>query len=136
MNFTAKSIEDLPSIASKILKKATYKIFILKGDMGAGKTTLSKELIKLLGSQDEVQSPSFSIVNEYKTSREEPIYHFDFYRINNEEEVLDMGYEEYFYSPSYCFIEWAEKIPSLIPENFHQISLNLNSDQHREITFK
>lgn len=136
MNFIAKSIEDLPKIASEIIQNATHKIFVLRGEMGAGKTTLSKELIKQLGSQDEVQSPTFSIVNEYKTSKGQTVYHFDFYRIKNEEEALDMGYEDYFYNNDYCFIEWAEKIPSLIPENFHEISLNLDSDQYREITFK
>ncbi len=135
MNFVAKSTEDLPKIASEIIQNATYKIFILKGEMGAGKTTLSKELIKQLGSQDEVQSPTFSIVNEYRASNGQAIYHFDFYRIKNEEEALDMGYEDYFYNNSYCFIEWAEKIPSLIPEKFHEISLNLDLDQNREITF-
>ncbi|APD07902.1 tRNA threonylcarbamoyladenosine biosynthesis protein TsaE [Flavobacteriaceae bacterium UJ101] len=135
MNFVAKSTEDLSKIASEIIQNATYKIFILKGEMGVGKTTLSKELIKQLGSQDEVQSPTFSIVNEYRASNGQAIYHFDFYRIKNEEEALDMGYEDYFYNNSYCFIEWAEKIPSLIPEKFHEISLNLDLDQNREITF-
>ncbi len=135
MVFIAKDIHDLPKIASEIIQNATYKLFLLKGDIGIGKTTLSKELIKQLGVYDEVQSPTFSIVNEYQTQKDTIIYHFDFYRIKNEEEVLDMGYEEYFYSDSYCFIEWAEKIPSLIPKSFHQISLNLTSDQYREIIF-
>ncbi|MFV0530567.1 MAG: tRNA (adenosine(37)-N6)-threonylcarbamoyltransferase complex ATPase subunit type 1 TsaE [Flavobacteriales bacterium] len=136
MNFTAKNIHDLPKIASEIIQNATHKIFILKGTMGVGKTTLSKELIKQLGVHDNIQSPTFSIVNEYRTKKGNTIYHFDFYRIKHEEEVLDLGYEEYFYSDSYCFIEWAEKIPSLIPQNFHQINLNLNSDKYREITFE
>lgn len=136
MKFIAKNLQDLPEIAKAIIEKSHHKIFILKGEMGVGKTTLSKELIKQLGSKDTVQSPTFSIVNEYITIKNERIYHFDFYRIKNEEEVLDMGYEDYFYDDSYCFIEWAEKIPSLIPENFHEIHLNLDLRNFREITFK
>ncbi len=135
MKFIAKEVQDLPKIAHEIIQNAQHKIFILRGEMGVGKTTLSKELIKQLGSEDVVQSPTFSIVNEYQTTKGDRVYHFDFYRIKQEEEVLDMGYEDYFYDDSYCFIEWAEKIPSLIPENFHEISLNLDSQQFREITF-
>ncbi len=136
MNFNISNINELPAVASKIIKNATHKIFILKGEMGVGKTTLSKELIKQLGSNDNVQSPTFSIVNEYQTLDGQNIYHFDFYRIKNEEEVLDLGYEDYFYNNSYCFIEWAEKIPSLIPDDFHLIDLNLNLDQSRQLIFK
>ena len=136
MEFIAKNISDLPKIAQSIIEHAIHPIIILKGEMGVGKTTLTKELIKQVGSSDQVQSPTFSIVNEYHTQDGKPIYHFDFYRIQNEEEVLDLGYEDYFYSNSFCFIEWAEKIPSLIPDQFHQISLNLDSDHHRKIIFQ
>jgi tRNA threonylcarbamoyladenosine biosynthesis protein TsaE len=86
--------------------------------MGAGKTTLISNFCKALQSVDETTSPTFSLVNEYKTSKNNTLYHFDFYRINSETEALDMGVEEYFYSGHYCFIEWPEKINNLLPTNY------------------
>lgn len=109
-------LETLPLIARKIL--LTFKgrrVFAFSGSMGAGKTTLIQQLCNQLGVEDFAVSPSFSLVNEYRDPQEEPVYHFDFYRINEIKEVFDMGYEEYFFSGHYCFIEWPEKITELLP---------------------
>ena len=95
----------------------TQKIFAFYGKMGTGKTTFIKELCRQLGSEDVVTSPTFAIVNEYETKNNGLIYHFDFYRIEKQEEVYDLGYEDYFYSDNYCFIEWPELIENLLPEN-------------------
>lgn len=100
-------------------------ILLFYGEMGVGKTTLIKNLCKLLQVKDEVSSPTFSLVNEYQTNHGETLYHFDFYRIKSEEEVMDMGYEDYFYSGSRCFVEWPEKIPNLLPENAIQVHIEL-----------
>src|SRR5258707_13350995 len=115
MLLTANSTIQLPSIASEIISFARgIRIFLFYGDMGAGKTTLIKSLCEYLGTTEPVTSPTFSIVNEYIGSNGQKIYHFDFYRLKNQTEALDMGYEEYFYSDAFCFIEWPEKIPDLL----------------------
>jgi len=100
--------------------------------MGAGKTTLIKSLCEYLGVTEPVTSPTFSIVNEYQ-ARDSKIFHFDFYRLKNETEALDLGYEEYFYSGAYCFIEWPEKIPNLLPEHYIRIKIEVTSDNSRQI---
>ncbi|MBS1765177.1 MAG: tRNA (adenosine(37)-N6)-threonylcarbamoyltransferase complex ATPase subunit type 1 TsaE [Bacteroidetes bacterium] len=113
--FICKSLSELETIAADIamlLKDSTIVLF--KGEMGAGKTTLIRLICKHYGVTDNVSSPTFSIVNEYHTATNEIIYHFDFYRINKISEVYDMGYEDYFYSGNKCFIEWPEKVESLI----------------------
>jgi tRNA threonylcarbamoyladenosine biosynthesis protein TsaE len=94
--------------------------------MGAGKTTMIKALCRELGVTDIVQSPSFSIINEYKTNRGEPIFHFDFYRIKKLEEVFDIGYEEYLYSGFYCFIEWPELMEELLPEDVIKVCIGVD----------
>jgi len=101
--------------------------------MGVGKTTLIKHICKILDVEDNVVSPSFSIVNEYKTLSEESIFHFDFYRIKNFVEALDIGYEDYFYSDSFCFIEWPEKIEELLPENFVYVHIEINENDNSRI---
>jgi len=101
--------------------------------MGAGKTTLIKAICEYLGVTEPATSPTFSIVNEYE-GRDERIFHFDFYRLKNETEALDMGYEEYFYSGAYCFIEWPEKIPNLLPEHYVSIKIEVTGDNSRQIT--
>ncbi len=101
--------------------------------MGAGKTTLIKCLCERLGVTDVVTSPTFSIVNEY-VGADNKIYHFDFYRLKNQAEALDLGYEEYFYSDAWCFIEWPEKISGLLPENFVRIDIEVMPDGSRQIT--
>ncbi|MDB4927352.1 MAG: tsaE [Mucilaginibacter sp.] len=101
--------------------------------MGAGKTTLIKSLCEALGVAGSVTSPTFAIVNEYAGTNAK-IYHFDFYRLKNQTEALDMGAEEYFYSGNYCFIEWAEKIPDMLPHHYISISIEVLNDEKRKIS--
>lgn len=123
----SEDLKKLPDIAKQILEHSTHKKkFLFYADMGVGKTTLIKELSLHLGVSDIVSSPTFSIVNEYKTCRDRKVYHFDFYRIEDEEEALDIGYEEYISSDSYCFIEWPEKIPNLIEEDMVIVKIKLD----------
>jgi tRNA threonylcarbamoyladenosine biosynthesis protein TsaE len=126
------SVSGLPPAASAILEyAANNNIFLFYGDMGAGKTTLIKSLCACLGTTDAVTSPTFSIVNEY--AGPERIYHFDFYRLKKQAEALDLGYEEYFYSGAYCFIEWPEKIPDLLPAHYIRIDIKVLDDNARQI---
>lgn len=135
IKLNAFALEDLPQIAKELLSAiGNHKIITFYGEMGAGKTTLIKQLCKTLKVTDTIQSPTFSIVNEYLTEDNQQIYHFDFYRIKEEEEALDFGVEEYFYSGNYCFIEWPEKIPNLIPEKAVKVSITLTEDNKRLIT--
>ena len=101
--------------------------------MGAGKTTFIKVICHYLGATDIVQSPSFAIINEYQTNQGESLFHFDFYRIKKIEEAYDIGYEDYFYSGSYCFIEWPELVEELLPEN--TVRVYISGDQERTIEF-
>lgn len=134
LDLHTSSISDLPAAAASILNYAgTNKILLFYGDMGAGKTTLIKSLCERLGVVDAVTSPTFSIVNEY-AGASGPLYHFDFYRLSNQTEALDMGYEEYFYSGNYCFIEWPEKIAGLIPDKYTRISIEILDERSRQIT--
>ncbi|MFW6352326.1 MAG: tRNA (adenosine(37)-N6)-threonylcarbamoyltransferase complex ATPase subunit type 1 TsaE [Bacteroidota bacterium] len=111
-------------VAQKVLKTFPRKrVFAFYGEMGAGKTTLIKGLCNYLGVLDTVTSPTFSIVNEYQTLEKGIVYHFDFYRINKMEEAMDMGYEEYFFSGNYCFVEWPGKIENLLPEDCQKLYL-------------
>jgi tRNA threonylcarbamoyladenosine biosynthesis protein TsaE len=136
MLLTATSTTQLPSIASEIISFAkNTRIFLFYGDMGAGKTTLIKALCESLGTTEPVTSPTFSIVNEYIGTKNR-IYHFDFYRLKNQTEALDMGYEEYFYSDAYCFIEWPEKIPDLLPANYVSINIKVLDDNCRQIIIR
>jgi len=113
-----KRLSDLPKVAAEFLEFTKDKsIFTLYGSMGVGKTTFIKAVAEVLGVEDEVNSPTFSIVNEYVTALGDSIFHFDFYRIKDPSEALDFGYEEYFYSGNKCFIEWPEKISNLIPQD-------------------
>tara|TARA_R110002012_G_scaffold13845_3_gene58322 strand:- start:13453 stop:13881 length:429 start_codon:yes stop_codon:yes gene_type:complete len=129
-----EDIAQLPEIASQIIGQAGEgKVWIFEGELGAGKTTLIKELCEQLEVVDNVSSPTFSIVNEYETTEGETIYHFDFYRIKSEAEAADIGVDEYFYSGNYCFIEWPSKIPSLLPEEYLKITLILVSENQRKI---
>ena len=102
--------------------------------MGAGKTTLIKALATEFGVIDQVSSPTFGIVNEYSSAQGTAIYHFDFYRLDDPTEALDIGIEEYFYSGDYCWIEWPEKIAEFIPDNFLLIRIQTDGDQSRTIT--
>lgn len=116
---------DLPAAAKKILGYGgDQSIWLLEGEMGAGKTTFVKALCSELGVVDQVSSPTFSLVNEYETENDQTIYHFDFYRIASEVEAENLGLEEYFYSGDLCLIEWPEKIPQLIPDQYLKIKIN------------
>jgi tRNA threonylcarbamoyladenosine biosynthesis protein TsaE len=130
---TTFSLDQIQIIAEKILASNPAKIITFNGTMGAGKTTLIQAICKQLDVRDNISSPTFSLVNEYKTKDNQVIYHFDFYRIKIASEALDMGAEEYFYSGNYCFIEWAEKINHLLPEKHTIISLSILEDGNRRI---
>jgi tRNA threonylcarbamoyladenosine biosynthesis protein TsaE len=129
-------IEQLSEVARQVIAAAgTKNIWIFEGEMGAGKTTLIKAICKELGVKGNIQSPTFSIVNEYLTDKGKTIYHFDFYRLKKEEEALDFGVEEYFDSGNICLLEWAEKIESILPDDFFKITINLEEDLARNIAF-
>lgn len=128
------SEEALEGIAKELIHDfPSEKKFAFYGPMGAGKTTFSKAICKVLGVGDVVSSPTFSIVNEYLSERKEAVYHFDFYRIEEEQEAYDMGYEDYFYSDSYCLVEWPEKIEKLLPDTFVSIQITLEEEGERII---
>jgi len=112
----------------------TEHVFAFYGSMGAGKTTFIKAICEELGVSDVVTSPTFAIVNEYRTSSGGTIYHFDFYRIKKLEEVYDMGYEDYFYSDALCFIEWPEMMEELLPDNAVRVSIKENADGTRTVS--
>jgi len=126
------SLSDLNTVASSILSEAKTKTLLFYGEMGIGKTTLIKELAKQLGVRDTLSSPTFSIVNEYNLPND-IIYHFDFYRLNQESEAMDFGVEEYFYSGHWNFVEWPEKVKNLLPQESTKIELTKNNDGSRTL---
>ena len=120
------SLANINEVASKIVSALKEKVVLIAGGMGTGKTTLIKEICAQLGVLEEVSSPTFALVNEYADQSGEPIYHFDLYRIEEEEEALDFGIEEYFESGQLCLIEWPDRIPNLLPETFGVITIQHN----------
>lgn len=133
MQINVKHLNELPEAAKQILELAKeQKIFLFYGEMGAGKTTLINALAKKLGTLDHTSSPTFSIVNEYKTENT-TLFHFDFYRLKNQIEALDMGYEDYFYSDNYCLVEWPEKIPDLWPKHYMRVAIKVINENERTI---
>jgi len=130
------SLEDLTSIATQIIASAKNKTLLFYGQMGVGKTTLIKEICKQLGVLDNISSPTFSLVNEYQTTNNTAIFHFDFYRIKEEEEALDMGIEDYLYNNNWCLIEWPENIENLLPLDAVQIHLSILDNEQRNIQLK
>ncbi len=128
---TNYNLDQISDIAKEIISSSKHKILLFYGSMGSGKTTLIKEIVKQLDVKDMTSSPTFSLVNEYRSSQGKIIYHFDFYRIEKEEEAYDMGIEEYFLSDNWCFIEWPEKVENLLP-----LDTVSNSDDLRTIQIK
>ena len=130
------SLLNLNQIAKDIIKNSKHKVLLFHGEMGVGKTTLIKEICKELGTDDITSSPTFSIVNEYITLNDETIYHFDFYRLNNEEEAYNIGVEDYFHTDAWCFIEWPSVIKNLLPLITNNIYLTKLDDDQRNIQLK
>ncbi|WP_159479572.1 tRNA (adenosine(37)-N6)-threonylcarbamoyltransferase complex ATPase subunit type 1 TsaE [Chryseobacterium sp. 18068] len=134
MQFTIHQINDWQKVVDSILPELKHNILLLKGNLGAGKTTFTQFLLKNLGSEDEVSSPTYSIVNEYSSPKGK-IYHFDLYRLKNIEEVYDIGIEEYLDNAFLCIIEWPEVYEDeLYGLNYHAMNIN-NTGESREITF-
>lgn len=134
-SISINSIAELDSVAERLLAFANgNKFFIFEGEMAAGKTTFIKAFCTVLGVEDVVSSPTFSIVNEYE-SKAGLIYHFDFYRLKNLQEAYDIGYEEYFYSGNYCLIEWPSKVEDLLPGNYIKVEILITGDEQRTFSF-
>ncbi len=131
-DITINSLEELHSVAELILQSLDGRsVVLLHGPMGAGKTTLVREIAAVMGSEDSVSSPTFAIVNEYVTSEDESIFHFDMYRIERIEEAIDLGFEEYIHSGNLCFIEWAERVEELLPEDAMLVRIEAPTETQR-----
>lgn len=130
------SPDDLPEVAQAILDHLQGRHLVaFRGPMGAGKTTLIRAICEQLGVTDTVTSPTFALINEYKNGEGEPVYHFDFYRIEKLEEAFDFGYEEYFFSDHLCLVEWPEKIEPLLPdEGVMTVGIEILDKESRRIT--
>ena len=126
------NLKDLPSVAKQVRTEVPNKILLFYGDMGVGKTTLIKEIAKQLGVKGVINSPTFALVNEYEI-KDDKVYHFDFYRINNEEEAMDIGIEDYFFSSHWNLIEWPQKVTNLLPVNSTKIQLTKNQNGTRTL---
>lgn len=113
-----------------------HRVFAFYGKMGAGKTTFIQSVCKILGTNDNVTSPTFALINEYKTEQMNSIFHFDFYRIKDIEEAFDLGYEDYLYSGNYCLIEWPEMIEPILPENIVKVKIEVSENGVRNISAK
>ena len=123
LNFEINNENELDFISKEIFEKFKSKVFLFYGEMGVGKTAFIKSICKHLNVIDVVSSPTFSIVNQYINDKDEFIYHFDFYRTNNKNEIFDIGYEEYLFSDSFCFIEWPERLNNLLPNKYLEIKM-------------
>ncbi len=132
MEIKIKSIEEIAVAAKEfVAAMGERKVFAFYGKMGAGKTTFIKAVCEELGVEDVINSPTFAIVNEYVDGKGEPVYHFDFYRIKNQQEVMDLGYEDYVYSGHVCFMEWPELIENLLPDDAVKVTIEEEIDGGR-----
>lgn len=135
LSISINHISQLTEVAERLLAFANgQKFFILEGEMAAGKTTFIKAFCEILGVEEVVSSPTFSIVNEYAT-KNGAVYHFDFYRLKNLQEAYDIGYEEYFYSDHYCLVEWPQKVEELLPGNYIKVQITITGDEERLFEF-
>ena len=135
MEILIKDKRHLPAAAKELLKHSDEKkIFAFYGSMGAGKTTIIKAICKYLGAIDIVTSPTFTLVNEYKTSKGESLFHIDFYRIKKQEEVYDFGLEEYLTGDSYCFMEWPELVEELLPAETVRVRIKIECEEQRVLS--
>lgn len=135
MEIRINSLDTIHEAAKEFIKgMGDGKVFAFYGKMGAGKTTFIKALCEALGVKDVITSPTFAIINEYTDGNDNPIYHFDFYRIKKLEEVYDMGYEDYFYSGNLCLLEWPELVEDVLPENVIKVTIEEQPDGSRLLT--
>lgn len=138
MNITIQSLDDIRTVAKEFIKQiGDNRLFAFYGNMGAGKTTFIKAICEELGIEDVITSPTFAIVNEYELPADShygnSVYHFDFYRIKQQEELMDMGFEEYVYSNNLCFMEWPELVEEALPEDVVRIQITANPDGTRTV---
>lgn len=126
------TLEEIDKVAAEVIRLLKHKVVIFRGAMGFGKTTLIKALVRVLGSNDNVSSPTFSLVNPYELPND-CVYHFDFYRLKNEEEAFDIGFEEYLYSGDWCFIEWAERVAKYLPDAYTIVEITAIDKQTRKL---
>ncbi len=143
MQFKIESLNEIAAVAAKFVdfienhfqqKGISEKCVAFYGSMGVGKTTFITEVCRRMGVNDNISSPTFSIINEYKTDNGGLIFHFDMYRIESEIEAYDFGYEDYFYSGNFCFIEWPEKICNILPDSTLKVKIEENIDSSRNIS--
>lgn len=128
------SLEELPEAAQTVLEALGDRTVVaFHGEMGAGKTTLISAMLAQMGSTDCVTSPTFALVNQYRTREQRTVYHFDFYRINRIEEAYDFGYEEYFYSGNLCLVEWPERVEELLPDDVANLYIRVTGPTSRTI---
>ena len=127
------SLDEINTAARKVIEFKPEKVILFNGQMGAGKTTFINALAKTMGVNDTTGSPTFSLINEYRTADNQIVYHFDVYRLKSESEAYDMGMDEFLYSGHWCFIEWAEKIPNLLPENHSVITITALPNGNRKL---
>ena len=136
MEIKISSLDNIREAAKAFLAgMGTSKVFAFYGKMGVGKTTFIKAICEELGVSDVITSPTFALVNEYTAGNGDAIYHFDFYRIKKLEEVYDMGYEDYFYGGSLCFLEWPELIEEILPEDATKVTITEEADGSRKVVW-